>query len=139
MQRHICGFYAAPPGLFADEANNNPETSTELAMSDTRTSSRTAFWATVLLATVVLYVASFGPACWISSHFEVGASLIPKTYRPMTWAMSRSETAFEALNWYAQFGAASGWQWVDLYRLFNPATGKRGESPDWIWVKMRAN
>jgi hypothetical protein len=41
-----------------------------------------AFWATVALVVVLGYPLSFGPACWITSHTNVGARAVPAIYRP---------------------------------------------------------
>jgi hypothetical protein len=40
--------------------------------------------AAVLIGLPVLYVASFGPACWIASRTGVCMSMLPVVYRPMT-------------------------------------------------------
>jgi hypothetical protein len=107
-------------------------------MSERRKSSRAAFCATVILIVGVLYVASFGPACWISSRTQVGAALVPKVYRPMTWAMSGSQTAFEVLNSYAQLGAENGWNWYDFNRFSALIMEITNDSPDWRWLKLKA-
>jgi hypothetical protein len=43
-----------------------------------------AFWATVVIVCLAIYVASLGPACWISSRTNVGAPMVSAIYRPMT-------------------------------------------------------
>jgi hypothetical protein len=73
-----------------------------------------AFWATVVLAVVLLYVASFGPACWISSRTNAGAAAVSTVYRPLTWGKSKSERIADAIDWYSGFGSADGWAWVEL-------------------------
>src|SRR5436190_14665700 len=66
-----------------------------------------AFWATVGIVVVLVgYPLSFGPACWITSRTDVGVSSLPIVYLPLIRAMSRSERIADALDWYAQFGAA---------------------------------
>jgi len=65
----------------------------------------------LLIGAPVLYFASFGPACWITSRTNVGASAVPFFFRPMTWASSSSESLADALSWYAESGAAEGWHW----------------------------
>ena len=74
-----------------------------------------AFWATVMLTVLVLYVLSIGPACWISSRTDAGGSTLSVVYRPLTWGMSRSERIADAVSWYSKLGAADDWGWVGLY------------------------
>ena len=71
-----------------------------------------AFWATVAVVVGLLaYPLSFGPACWISSRLNAGAETVSIVYRPLTWGMSHSERAFNAMSCYSGFGAAKGWAW----------------------------
>ena len=44
------------------------------------------FWATVVLAVPVLYVLSWGPACWIISRTG-GEDALGAVYRPIWWAL----------------------------------------------------
>jgi hypothetical protein len=87
-----------------------------------------AFWAIVVVVVVLLYVASFGPACWITSRLDRGADLVPVVYRPLTWAMSPdSETTFNRVSmWYAKIGAPENWVWGAVW------------DPDvsWMWVEI---
>jgi|GEM_PF-6597946 len=72
-----------------------------------------AFWATVVVVVALLYVASFGPACWITSHLDRGSNLIPVVYRPIAWAMSaeRNTVVNRVSKWYAKVGAPENWEW----------------------------
>lgn len=58
-----------------------------------------------LMAAPILYIASFGPVCWISSRvgFEV-----PVMYLPMGYATARYQIAYDVLVPYAQFGIRNG-------------------------------
>ena len=88
-----------------------------------------AFWATVaVVAALVAYPLSFGPACWITSRTDVGASAIPIVYRPLTWAMSpNSDTAINRVStWYAKIGAAEDWEW-------GPVHDSAGRHIGWMW------
>jgi hypothetical protein len=69
---------------------------------------------TLLIGLPVLYVLSFGPACWITSRTHVGASALPTVYRPITWVMWRDERVMEAMNSYAEFGSAGSWHWLGV-------------------------
>jgi hypothetical protein len=91
-------------------------------------------WATQTLAAVVvvpvLYVASFGPACWVVSRTGIGIQAIPTIYLPVITRMNGAGTietnvsiAFtpprntlqfypsDAISRYAKLFAASGWCW----------------------------
>lgn len=67
------------------------------------------FW---ILATTVpmLYVASFGPACWISSRIQPGGEFVNAAYPQFVWMMwHRSSLGYESLFWrYVTVGRASG-------------------------------
>jgi hypothetical protein len=91
------------------------------------------FWATVALLVPFLYVASFGPACWLTSRLECGANLLPTIYRPLvatimidrekerqqsaaySWMEGRPENVPVVpdgrLAWFAGLGAPAGWRW----------------------------
>lgn len=78
-------------------------------------------WAKWTLAAAIgipaLYIASFGPACWITSRIEFGASKVPIFYLPVIWCMAhdkRDRRVAHAIMWYSEFGAAKDWQWVDI-------------------------
>jgi hypothetical protein len=88
-----------------------------------------AFWATVVVVAVLLYPISFGPACWITSRTNMGASAIPAVYRPLTWAMSpNSETMINRVStWYAKIGAAENWEWGSVW---DPDAGRHD---GWWW------
>lgn len=80
-----------------------------------RTINRRERWAKWTLAAVVavpvLYVLSFGPACWISSRANSGSSVVSAVYRPLTWGASRNNHVDDALSWYSEIGAARDWKW----------------------------
>lgn len=65
----------------------------------------TAITAVVLIPT--LYVASFGPACWISSR--TGSPILPVAYQPIGWLLENApQPIATALVEYAQAGMPSG-------------------------------
>jgi hypothetical protein len=73
-----------------------------------------AFWSTVVMVGVLGYVASFGPACWVTSRAAIGAPAVNVAYRPMMWAWGANRKYVGAfLAWYAQVGAAKGWTWTE--------------------------
>ncbi len=89
-----------------------------------------SFWATVAVVVVLLaYPLSFGPACWITSRTNVGATAIPVLYRPLTWAMSaESNTTINRVSmWYAKAGAAENWEWGPVW---NPDAARH---VGWKW------
>lgn len=72
-----------------------------------------AFWATVALVMPMLYIASFGPACWITSRMNFGVRAVELIYWPLTWAMLQNRAIGVGLASYAQWGAADGWAWIN--------------------------
>ncbi len=83
-------------------------------MTPDRKKPSAGFWITVALVGVMVgYPLSFGPACWITSRTNTGASAIPVLYRPLTWAMSPySDTTINRVStWYAKIGAPDDWEW----------------------------
>jgi hypothetical protein len=57
--------------------------------------------ATVVLLTPILYVASFGPACWITARLNQGTALIG-----VRMAFDDKPTT---IQWYAYVLAPDGW------------------------------
>jgi hypothetical protein len=64
-----------------------------------------AFWATVAVVAVLLYVASFGPACWIARSNPALVMPVTYFYWPLTWVALKSpnrlllDALFEYGNW----------------------------------------
>src|SRR5579872_7160666 len=72
-----------------------------------------AFWVTVAQIFVpLLFVASFGPVCWISSRAERGARFVSQIYRPLMTVSSHSDTATEFAYAYPEVFAAEHWSWA---------------------------
>lgn len=66
--------------------------------------------ATVLLVLPILYVGSFGPACWLSYH-SGGIpywSITMKIFRPVMWIAGDSGRANEIFSWYMEIGVPGG-------------------------------
>jgi hypothetical protein len=86
--------------------------------------------ATVVVALPVLYVASFGPACWFSSRSRRATREVSFIYRPMTFALSNnfSGPLDSTLRWYAKIGAAPRWEWF-------PAIDDNG-AEHWFWLEL---
>lgn len=57
----------------------------------------------------VLYVASFGPACWIVSRGPTGIAPFNAAYRPLLRVAHGRGTLSEILFRYALFGAHPDW------------------------------
>jgi hypothetical protein len=61
-----------------------------------------AYWATVVLVVVMLYVASFGPACWLADKGFVSGRKIEHAYRPIVaWMLSPSLPLHSLISRYA--------------------------------------
>ncbi|MGQ0634000.1 MAG: hypothetical protein ACT4QC_05305 [Planctomycetaceae bacterium] len=88
-------------------------------MTEARDKPTVGFWATVVVvALVILYPLSFGPACWINQRTGVGASAIPMIYWPIArqtdrkfgeWSCRRTAVP-ELIVWNARLGI-NGDQW----------------------------
>ncbi len=97
-------------------------------------------WAKWTLATgvgvPVLYVASFGPACWITGRTNSGTSALETIYKPITLAMSpNNETILSRLiMWYAQIGAPVDSYWIWTEHVVNYSDGTTDQSAEWSWV-----
>jgi hypothetical protein len=66
----------------------------------------------------VFYVASFGPACWITSHAEMGQTIVAMAYYPLGRLCVHGhhlspEEISPALRWYATVFANESWEWSD--------------------------
>ena len=74
---------------------------------------RWAKWTLVLTVGLpVLYVASFGPWCWVVSHSTNSDKFVPvpAIFEPLTRCF-RTGRAGDALEWYTKLGAAGGSFW----------------------------
>src|SRR5262245_50991401 len=71
----------------------------------------------LLIGLPVLYVASFGPACWMTSRLDLGARLIPTIYKPIvvltfpTKDYEENPPIARLLMRYAELAAIDGWVW----------------------------
>ncbi len=81
-------------------------------MSD-RKKPTAGFWITVaVVAVLVAYPLSFGPACWITSRCSIQGDWLLVVYRPMLWLLKNGpDFLFYALSWYSLVGVADGWGW----------------------------
>ena len=60
--------------------------------------------ATLLIGLPVLYLASFGPACWLNERGVLGAAAVSAIYSPVL-ATAENGRLPKALDWYARLGA----------------------------------
>jgi hypothetical protein len=81
-----------------------------------RTVNKRERWAKWTLAAVVglpvLYIASFGPACWISSRTETGAGIVAIAYQPIIkiiFEPTAPDFVITAVVKYAELLSAPGW------------------------------
>ena len=71
----------------------------------------------------LLYVASFGPACWLASHMRIGRETVATVYLSATYSVlgPRPETDFESLGMvdkpYSRERMALGYWFRWLFRL----------------------
>jgi hypothetical protein len=105
-------------------------------MSEERKKSVGQWVAGALVLLLVLYVLSFGPACWLCSRLGIWADVLPVVYRPILTAMhvdqfsSRVEewrlagalppplpaASSSPLRWYSDLEAGEGWYWYCVLR-----------------------
>jgi hypothetical protein len=84
-------------------------------MSESRAKLGMTFWVPIALFFALIgYPLSIGPACWVSSRANAGASAVSFIYRPLISGMSKSERVAGAIEWYSELGSASGWAWVEM-------------------------
>jgi hypothetical protein len=86
----------------------------------------------VVIGLPALYLASFGPACWITSRANSGENVISTIYAPITMLMAhpldRASRINAAIHWYSQAGAAPGWGWI-------AAVDENYDVQKWNWVR----
>jgi hypothetical protein len=85
-------------------------------MTPDRKHSTAVFWLTVaLVAVLVGYPVSMGPACWASSRFGVGNKLVTTTYSPLI----RRSPPFvrRLLQQYSESAASRSWSWEHADRF----------------------
>jgi hypothetical protein len=87
-----------------------------------------------LVAVLVGYPLSFGPACWITSRASAGAQMVAGVYRPLIWACWRHggvrKPLGATLDWYARVRALKGWDWT-VHPAIDDAGNVVGES---LWM-----
>jgi hypothetical protein len=71
-----------------------------------------AFWTTVFLVAAGLYMAGFGPACWLLWRPwcpSAAVELLPVIYWPITWLIqSGPDPIRDAFIWYEDIWEAVG-------------------------------
>jgi hypothetical protein len=76
-----------------------------------------AFWATVVACIVVLYLLTFGPACWMTSWGILSHSVTAHTFYPVVWTSAYAPRPIQmAIGWYAELGAGQPWHVLQLQR-----------------------
>src|SRR5262249_17764059 len=77
--------------------------------------------AAAIIGVPVLYVATFGPACWITSQLQYGNYAVSAFYKPLVGICWKGLDPFGALRWYARIFAAPKWEML-------------GNGSDYYWV-----
>jgi heme/copper-type cytochrome/quinol oxidase subunit 4 len=87
------------------------------------------FWfAVVFVVLPLLYVASFGPACWISSRTVHGPAIVNVAYQPVMLLVMSNTGLGRRLTRYATFAVAPFWTFT---QPFDDVTRETG------WVEWR--
>jgi hypothetical protein len=95
----------------------------------------------MLVLLSVMYVLSFGPACWFCSRLGIWADVLPEVYRPILglmhvpnysetithwrssgaatvgWKFPMPAASSSPIRWYSNLGAADGWYWYCVVRI----------------------
>jgi len=86
---------------------------------------RWAKWLVIVVAATLAYPLSFGPACWITTRIDLGASSIQVIYRPIYSTMSYAPVPISsAIRWYVNALSANNW----LLGI--------GEDDKWTWSQV---
>jgi hypothetical protein len=82
-------------------------------MSDKRKKSVWPWIVALLVGLSALYVASFGPACWISSRTDSGAKIVDRVYQPLMrlWWRGAIPSERDLLQRYALLYASNTKWW----------------------------
>jgi hypothetical protein len=84
----------------------------------------------VVVGLPVLYVMSFGPACWLTSRMNSGAAMIPVAYAPIVKCLSGKNMELRrTIGQFSRFGASPGWTW----RPDVPIRDKLVKLEHWKW------
>ena len=98
---------------------------------------------TSVVAVPVIYVASIGPACWISSRLRTGKRFVSAAYRPLLRLLENSPQqshAFRCLHEYSEIGAAEGWSWYYGSAIRTDRNSLLLESQNrWHWEQVFVN
>lgn len=70
-------------------------------MDNRKAHSTVGTWLGIGLIVVLLYVASFGPMCWISARLGFGGRCASVVHRPLIQLAYESPALKTALMWYA--------------------------------------
>jgi hypothetical protein len=62
---------------------------------------RWAMWTAVMVGLPVIYVAGFGPACWLTDDDVLPIKVTGNSYRPLIWVSGRSSLIRSSLWSYA--------------------------------------
>jgi hypothetical protein len=72
-------------------------------LTPSRKQSGVAFWATVVVVGLLLYVLSIGPACWLDDHYPImiGDEFLSNwIYWPVVWVRERTPQPLRGAIWW---------------------------------------
>ena len=70
------------------------------------------FWATILLALVLLVPLTFGPLCWAANRVRSLRPFVVTAYAPLIRVeLSGPAPAAAALSWWAHMSCETDWEW----------------------------
>jgi hypothetical protein len=78
-------------------------------MREVRKRAGAGFWVTVVVVAVLIgYPLSFGPACWLSERTVVGSRAISIAYQPLLGLWMRTQLLGRGIAWFALVGTKDG-------------------------------
>ena len=95
-------------------------------------------WVAVLIGLPVLYVVSFGPACWTTSRTNSGAGIIPVVYAPIVKCLSSKKMWLRwTVSKFSTLGAPPEWTWRPDDEI--PIRNKIVMPEHWKWCNRVLN
>jgi hypothetical protein len=68
----------------------------------------------VLIALPVLYIASFGPVCWVAASYRMNGDSLSSVYAPVFWTLNHGPSWLRnAADRYVHVGAGEHCGWIE--------------------------
>jgi hypothetical protein len=78
-------------------------------MGEERKKTSAGFWCTItIMALLILYPLSFGPASWLAFHDMRTCHFVEIAYRPILWLGTHNQIIRSVATWYMALGVPNG-------------------------------